>query len=619
MVSYVRRVGAATAAAAVAAAVAVAAAPSSAPVPFTATLSSLSTPSATVSSRFVSMAFGIEQMKGIDPWGFFSPNRTRVALSVLTPSYLRVSGTAVDSLLFEESGACTVSASSEEEGQEGGAATSSCMNATEWMTLLTTATATGLDLVVGLNGRIGKNATSPDAPWDSTNAATFFAWLAGVVEQSGGAIKAPVGYELGNEPDLWHNFFSTPVNGSALAADLQTLVSLIASHPALGTPIIAGPDTCECWHGDTVLHDYANSLLPSSLPNHFITWHFYYGGGVVQPSYFTTPAVADKLASTILATRAKLAGTPAETLPLIIGETGECIMGGCMGPAINSSSTTTAAAALSRSGAGVSGGPPHPYYSPDFIDGFLFLDKLGVAAALNVSAIMREKMLGGNDGFFDVLARPSASYWPMLTHKLLMGPKVLGVVNSTEPGRVLRVYAHCARNVAGGAGGGLVPAYKPGAAVLLFVNFDNTTSYSLTLAAGGGGGVALAPRDEYVFSGSMPAGMPGNDTNCVWGSDGGGGRKPPPYLPSPICLNGALLFMADGPLGPNSTMPQLVPHSVTDPSAPLVIAPVSYGFVVLPEANVPACAEAHGEWEGGGAEEEEEAAEAEEGGKSIPV
>lgn len=275
-------------------------------------------------------------------------------------------------------------------------------------------------------------------------------------------------------------------------------------------------------------------------------------------------AGADGLIGKIDGVRANIAlGRNAAALaaPLVIGETGECAGGGCH----------------------AHNGTQDILYSEEFIDSYLRLDKLGLAAAMNVSAVMMEKIFGGNDGFISALSFPLGGYWVHWLHKQLVGPRVLAVANSTLPGRSLRVYVQCARSLPGAAG---VPAYPPGALVLMAVNFDWNKTATITLEDAAGAAVPMTPRDEYRLTGAMPAGLPGDDSAaCAFG--------PQPrhlmYLPPAVCVNGQLLYLADGPRGYNTTMPIVSPVTVTDASQPLQLLPLALGFFVLPTAAAPAC------------------------------
>ena len=503
----------------------------------------------TTDTRFVSFSFDASVLRGDDPFGFFASPSVASLLAGLQPAYFRFSGTDVDAMTFNESAACPNSARPY------------CINSTQLTHILRAASAAGLDLVLGLNGRLGKSETAPNAPWDSTNAAEELAWLDATVAATG--VAPPFGYELGNEPDLWPWTLngSHLVNGAALASDVARLRGLLATMPHLSAAPIQtfGPDTCNCYNGDVVLKEFAAaSTTPPPLQR--FTWHFYNMGRAASADAMVSVAAADYLGTKIAAAAAavRAAAVPSD---IIIGETGECVMGGCLGDG-------------------------HAYWSEAFVDSFLFLDKLGLSAAANVSAIMKEKIFGGNDQFISPRGLPNAPYWLMLLHKQLVGARVLHVANSTAPGRLVRVYAHCARAWAAGAAGRLVPEYAPGAVVLLAVNLDNATAASVQLVDASGASVALAPRDEFRLSGPMPAPLPGNDTACFFAPGFG---PPMPYFPSALCLNGALLFLGDGPAGANTTLPALVPATVADAGAPLVLPPLSVGLFVLPDAAAPAC------------------------------
>lgn len=510
-------------------------------------------------------------------------------LAGLSPLYLRFSGTAIDSLRFNATGECANGA----KGAPGGY----CLNTTQLGAVVALAARANVSLVLGINGKLGKNSTSPNAPWDSSNAELLLDWLAAAIAADPAHLAAPVAYELGNEPDLW-GFGSAghAADGGQLARDVEALHALLARYPALappgGAPLRSfGPDSCNCWHcsgspSGCVFEEFAAELeARNATANRSLTFHLYNSGGEQTPFTMTSVELADRVTGLVAQARSYLAGQPmAAAMPLIIGETGECVRGGCEGPPENSTYEL-----------GAGGGPAHPFYSEGFIDGFLFLDKLGLAAALNVSAIMKEKVFGGNDGLVNPLLYPTPPYWVALAHKQLVGQRVLAIANSSALGRTLRVYAHCARSWGGGGGSALppvrvVPAYPRGAVVIIVVNLDaNATGGAevvLTDAATGAP-VPLVPRDEYRFSGPLPAPLPGSDAACAFGPQHG-----LPYLPGASCVNGQLLYMGPTPgggAGANTTLPALVPVTVAAPGTRLLVPPVFHGLFVLPNAAAPAC------------------------------
>jgi hypothetical protein len=572
----------------------------------------LDSPSFVADAAFLSVSFDASTVQGANPFGFFSSARVDALLAGLAPLYLRFSGTAIDALLFNATGEC---------GNGAKGAAGFCLNATQVGAVVALAARANASLVLGVNGKHGKNASSPNAPWDSANAELLLAWLADAIAADPAHMVAPVAFEIGNvtstprppaapatttlttqpyarpttlnqqEPDLW-GFGSEghAADGGQLARDVEALRALVARYPALapagGGPLRSfGPDSCNCWHcsgspSGCVFEEFAAALeAAGTTANRSLTFHLYNSGGEQTPYTMTSVELADRVAGLVAQARSYLVGRPmASAMPLIIGETGECVRGGCEGPPENATASLEVGAA---------GGPIHPSYSESFVDGFLYLDKLGLTAALNVSAIMKEKLFGSNDGLVNALLYPQPPYWVSLVHKQLVGPRVLAVANSTAPGRTLRVYAQCARSW--GAGGG-VPSYPRGSIVLIVVNLDaNATSGAevvLTDAATGAP-VPLVPRDEYRFSGPLPAPLPGHDASCFFQPQHGLA-----YLPGASCLNGRLLYMGPAPGGgggANTTLPALAPATVAEPGARLLVPPVFHGLFVLPNAAAPAC------------------------------
>lgn len=506
----------------------------------------LTAPAHSVDERFLSICFDLELFSPASSWGFFTSSRSLAAVGALAPAYMRVSGTAVDSITFNATAACGTT----------------CLNATQVDSILRFAALANVSLVLGINGRLGRTQADPDAPFDYSNAAALLDHLA----VSGFPTAA---FELGNEPDLWFSNHNT--SGAALAEGVAVLRTLLAARPSLQSSVF-GPDTCECWHGDKLLTEYVAALNGTGTSTHalpgLVTVHFYNRGGRVQPEDMLNISTADTLLNMVATTRTKMADSgnaAAATVPLALGETGECVMGGCA--SVNGSS--------------------HEYYSEGFLDNFLFADKLGLAAALNVSVVFKEKIIGGNDGVLNPLLFPEPPYWLALMHKQLVGARILGVSGSTEPSRSVRVYAHCARRwgATGDAGGTqLVPTYPPGAIVLLAINLDLQKQALLNLTDVNGQPLSSVPRDEYRLSGRMPAPLPGNDTACAFGPQ----PHKLPYLPEPTCLNGALLYLSDGPACINCTLPQLQPATVSV-AGPIVLPPASVAVFVLPDAAAAAC------------------------------
>lgn len=521
----------------------------------------LLTPSFITDSKFLSFSYDASQIKGIDNFGFFQSSRVDALISGLSPAYFRFSGTDIDYMLFSEDGACDNSITNTMIGFKG------CLNSTQVTELLNITTRTNTSLVFGINGFIGKSSTSPNAPWNNTNCVVFFDWLQKTLENNP-ELNAPVAYELGNEPDLWPQ----RAQGEVLASDLSIFRNLLSQYPLIISDAFhIGPDPCFCYNGEDILHNYSKALSPSLISSSrlHISWHFYNNPHQPAPlGMVNSSAGADVLIGKINSARANIAKSgndAAINAPLVIGETGECASGGCH----------------------VNNGTHDILYSEEFIDSYLRLDKIGLSAAMNVSVVMMEKIFGGNDGFINPLGFPLGPYWVHWLHKQLVGQQVLQVVNSTNIGRSLRLYAQCARQYTENSDFNYkVPAYPLGAIVLMIVNFDMNNSATINLEDSTGTEISLTPRDEYRLTGSMPEGFPNDDPSCIFV-----GPQPHKlmYLPPPVCVNGQLLYLSDGPRGFNTSMPTVTPVIVTDPTQPLQIPPLGLGYFVLPKAEAKAC------------------------------
>jgi len=183
-----------------------------------------------------------------------------------------------------------------------------------------------------------------------------------------------------------------------------------------------------------------------------------------------------------------------------------------------------------------------------FISGFWYLDQIATFAVYGHQRYCRQTLVGGNYGFLNTTTLvPNPDFYNALLFRRLMGEGVLKVVgDSGTP--YLRVYGHCKKD-----------SNPQGSVTLLFINLHPTVPYSITLTTHTGV-VYTGTRDEYLLT------APGNDLRL-----------------QQTLLNGKLLELT-----PAGDIPPLDP--VRKPgSESLVIAPLSYGFVVLLQAAAPAC------------------------------
>ena len=150
---------------------------------------------------------------------------------------------------------------------------------------------------------------------------------------------------------------------------------------------------------------------------------------------------------------------------------------------------------------------------------------------------------------------PNPDYFShALYQRLVAGTALLANVTLPAGAPRVRAWAACAARAAGGAAGGVT---------IVFANFDAAPA-PIALALAGGAPLGDL-RYEYVLTaGDAAAGLASKT----------------------LALNGAILAM-----GAQLSLP-LMPPVVAPASAPLVLPPQSYGFVVLPEAAAPACSAA---------------------------
>ncbi|KAL4326278.1 hypothetical protein GQ457_11G029480 [Hibiscus cannabinus] len=105
--------------------------------------------------------------------------------------------------------------------------------------------------------------------------------------------------------------------------------------------------------------------------------------------------------------------------------------------------------------------------SRTFVDGFWYLDQMGLASTHGEKVFCRQALIGGNYGLLDATTFvPSPDYFGALLWHRLMGSIVHAVSKEFDPN--LRVYAHCANR-------------KPGVS-LVFINLSKDRSFNVTLS-----------------------------------------------------------------------------------------------------------------------------------------
>lgn len=200
---------------------------------------------------------------------------------------------------------------------------------------------------------------------------------------------------------------------------------------------------------------------------------------------------------------------------------------------------------LGETGSAQCGGEPG--FSNAFADALWWGDTLGRVARRGQKVIVRQTLAGADYGLIDDRTlQPNPSYWVSWLWHQLMGTRVLAAAD--EQAGALHAYYQCARPGA--------PGYRRGAVSALFVNIAEQTSVTIDLKKASAGD-AVAYRLT----------APNLRQRQTW-------------------LNGApLIAAADG------TPPELASLGTAAGGAAVELPPASLAFVVLPDADAPACRE----------------------------
>lgn len=200
--------------------------------------------------------------------------------------------------------------------------------------------------------------------------------------------------------------------------------------------------------------------------------------------------------------------------------------------------------AISETGLVLKGGGE---LSGSFVACFLWLDVLGVAAAMKQEFVCKQALMGGYNCLVNNDYEPVPLYWVSLMHKQLMGAGVLQVVGGLEMKRTARIYAHCTAQPKHR----YVPMYEAGSVTLSVINLRNE---SITISTN----LVDGQKDLYLFH-SKNLTSPDFYVNDMW--------IPVRHVSSP----------------PNFKPKQL------GGGEPVVFPPLTCGFVVYSEAKFPLC------------------------------
>ncbi|XP_064603735.1 inactive heparanase-2-like isoform X1 [Liolophura sinensis] len=320
----------------------------------------------TVSDKFVSLTLDSSQLKYGLRHFHSGLKKIRNLAKGLAPAYLRVGGTAADSLSFKS-----------------GPSTDFIMDERELDTLYHFARDVGWDMIFDLN-----LLHRHHGEWDSTNAESLMKYA------------ASKGYrfhlELGNEPNLYERR-GIHVDPAQIGRDYGKLKHLMNSIHPFNEMMLVGPAFTGSFHVD-----YAEKFLSTgSTYIDAMTVHQYYmDGSKAKAEDFLNPDILDNFKR------------------LAIHRSQEALSKHSKG-----TKTTWVLETSSAYGGGA------PVLSESFIAGFTWLDELGMAAANGIPVVARQNFVGAHYSLV-ANDNPLPDYWLTLLHKRLVGRKVLKVTSS---------------------------------------------------------------------------------------------------------------------------------------------------------------------------------------------
>lgn len=367
-----------------------------------------------------------------------------------------------------------------------------------------------LDLIFGLNALLRKQ----DSEWDSSNAQLLLNYCA--------SQHYNLSWELGNEPNSFRKKAGIYIDGSQLGKDFVSLHDVLSHFSSFQYSGLFGPDVGQP-------RTRSQQLLMSFLKAggkviDSVTWHQYYvNGRTASEKDFLNPDVLDSLTEKIQ----EVVQIVNEIVPgkkVWLGETSSAYGGGS------------------------------PGLSNTYVDGFMWLDKLGLSAKMGIDVVMRQAFFGtGSYNLVDLNFEPLPDYWLSLLHKKLVGTKVLKAnVSGIKRGidKNVRVYLHCTNSKN--------PKYQVGDVTLFALNLHNSTSQVQLPAF-----LSKSDIDEYLV---QPVGEAR-------------------LLSRAVQLNDKVLKMVDDRTLPSLSAKPLAAGSLIELPA------FTYGFYVVKKSNVTACGE----------------------------
>ncbi|TRY60897.1 hypothetical protein DNTS_035160 [Danionella cerebrum] len=371
------------------------------------------------------------------------------------------------------------------------------------------ANCSGLELIFGLNALLRTRENS----WDSGNAELLLKYCE--------SRSYMMSWELGNEPNSYEKKAGIRVDGEQLGQDFVHLHQILQESAIYNSSGLYGPDISQPRDGRKDL--LTGFLETGAKVINACTWHHYYvNGRDTSIEDFLDPKVLNTLETKINEVL-EVVETVSPGKKLWLGETSSAYGGGAVG------------------------------LSDTFVAGFMWLDKLGLAAKLGLDVVIRQVLIGsGSYHLVDDNLDPLPDYWLSLLYKRLVGPEVLKAEMFESSGlkKSTRLYLHCTNRKS--------MLYRQGAVTLFALNL-NKHEVRLSLPSHMRNGTVQA----FVLESSET------------GEQGLYSRS--------VKMNGKVLKMVD-----EQTLPQLQGQKLP-PGEHIKLPAFSFAFYVLIDAQATVC------------------------------
>ncbi|CAG5125239.1 unnamed protein product [Candidula unifasciata] len=445
--------------------------------------------------RFLSVAIGSRRIT-LD-WN--GSEKLLNLASALSPADLRLGGTSANFLHFDPT---------ERPGTRDRFYTSShktpfTVTARQWDLFVSFLRKAGLDLLFNVNNLMW----TKDGSWDPSNADKLLNY------SSAKGVQIPY-FQLGNEPSSYQRNFYINRSPQKLVQDYRTLKNLLAKYPLYAGSKLNGPDVANVatsYKARVYLQEFV-AAGANDIVDELSIHHYYMDSRKARMEDFISPTWMNYLKHDLAHAQTISRSSP-RPKPVTLTETASCSNGGASG------------------------------LSDRYIAGFLWLDKLGLAAQSGVTRVFRQTFLGGYYALISNRHDPHPDFYLSVLYKQLIEGPVFNL-NISPPNPQLRVYAHCARTL----------LYLPGAIVVYYLNLE---------------------KSQTVLSLSQ---FQANDLHLYQLTPGDTSGLTSKY----VKLNGQTLMMS------GTKLPTLLPRLQT---GDVTLEALSFGFIVVPHANVSLCVE----------------------------